>query len=64
MVAHPVNINTAPAPTTAIIISLIRLKHSSIRTEQVYTDWIKRFILLVCKRRDGRGVFLFFAFDP
>ena len=23
----------------------IRLKHYSIRTEQAYTDWIKRFIL-------------------
>ena len=24
----------------------IRLKHYSIRTEQAYVDWIKRFILL------------------
>jgi len=28
----------------------IRLKHYSIRTEQAYTDWIKRFILYFGKR--------------
>ena len=28
----------------------IRLRHSSIRTEQTYTDWIKRFILFHNKR--------------
>ena len=28
----------------------IRLKHYSIRTEQAYTDWIKRFILHFGKR--------------
>lgn len=28
----------------------IRLKHYSIRTEQVYTDWVKRFILFHKKR--------------
>ena len=28
----------------------IRLKHYSIRTEQAYTDWVKRFILFHKKR--------------
>ena len=28
----------------------IRLKHYSIRTEQVYTDWVRRFILYHAKR--------------
>jgi site-specific recombinase XerD len=28
----------------------IRLRHYSIRTEQAYTDWIKRFILFHGKR--------------
>jgi hypothetical protein len=28
----------------------IRLKHLSIRTEQAYVDWIKRFILFQHKR--------------
>ena len=28
----------------------IRLKHYSIRTEQVYVDWIKRFILFFDKQ--------------
>ena len=28
----------------------IRLKHYSIRTEQAYLDWIKRFILFYGKR--------------
>jgi hypothetical protein len=28
----------------------IRLKHYSIRTEQAYTDWIKRYILHFGKR--------------
>ena len=28
----------------------IRLKHHSIRTEQAYVDWIKRFVLYFDKR--------------
>jgi hypothetical protein len=28
----------------------LRLKHYSIRTEQAYTDWIRRFILFQDKR--------------
>jgi site-specific recombinase XerD len=31
----------------------IRLRHYSIRTEQAYTDWIKRFILFHHKRHPG-----------
>ena len=34
----------------------IRLKHYSIRTEQAYTDWVKRFILFHKKRRWGRAL--------
>lgn len=31
----------------------MRLKHYSIRTEQAYVDWIKRFILHFGKRHSG-----------
>ena len=34
----------------------IRLKHYSIRTEQAYTYWIKRFILHFGKRRHPRDM--------
>jgi len=36
---------------------MIRLKHYSIRTEQAYVDWIKRFVLHFGKRhpRDWCG---------
>lgn len=30
---------------------LLRVKHYSLRTEQAYVDWIKRFTLLHDKRR-------------
>jgi len=30
-----------------------RLKHYSIRTEQAYTDWIRRFIVFHSKRNNG-----------
>jgi len=32
----------------------IRLKHYSIRTEQAYVDWIKRFVLHFDKRHPPR----------
>src|SRR5437016_13911917 len=32
---------------------VIRIKHYSIRTEQAYVDWIKRFILFHGKRHPG-----------
>ena len=32
----------------------IRLKHYSIRTEQAYVDWIKRFIGFHGKRHPGQ----------
>ena len=43
---------TAPeAPRLLIRVrDIIRLKHYSIRTEQAYTDWVKRFILFHKKR--------------
>ena len=38
--------NSAPAPKLLDQVrGKIRLKHYSIRTEQAYTDWIRRFIL-------------------
>lgn len=33
--------------------NIIRVKHYSIRTEQAYVDWIKRFILFHGKRQPG-----------
>src|SRR6266404_1333487 len=30
-----------------------RLKHYSVRTEQAYTDWIRRFIVFHSKRNNG-----------
>src|SRR5437660_11309222 len=33
--------------------NVIRIKHYSIRTEQAYVDWIKRFILFHGKRHPG-----------
>ena len=32
----------------------IRLKHYSIRTEQAYIDWVKRFVLFHCKRHPAQ----------
>ena len=32
----------------------IRLKHYSIRTEQAYTDWVKRYILFHQKRHPAK----------
>ncbi len=44
----------------------IRLKHYSIRTEQAYTDWIKRYILFFGKRHphdmDARKVEQFLTY--
>ena len=33
--------------------TLMRLKHYSIRTEEAYVDWIKRFIFFHNKRHPG-----------
>jgi integrase len=40
----------ASSPLLARVRSTIRLKHYSIRTEQAYCDWIRRFILHHGKR--------------
>lgn len=44
--------NTSAQPPRLLdqVRDKIRLKHYSIRTEQAYTDWIKRFILFFDKR--------------
>jgi site-specific recombinase XerD len=34
--------------------SVLRLKHYSLRTEQAYADWIKRFIVFHAKRHPGK----------
>ncbi len=39
------NSPTPPPKLLDQVRGKIRLKHYSIRTEQAYTDWIKRFIL-------------------
>ena len=47
----PVKQTPTPAPKLLDQVrGKIRLKHYSIRTEQAYTDWIKRFILFHDKR--------------
>jgi hypothetical protein len=46
--------NTPPGPSPKLLDQVrgkIRLKHYSIRTEQCYVDWIKRFIVFQRKRR-------------
>ncbi len=44
------NISIQPTKLLDQVRDKIRLKHYSIRTEQAYTDWIKRFILHFGKR--------------
>ena len=51
----PQNVATAPVPHKRKLLDqvrdTIRRKHFSIRTEQSYTEWIRRFILFHNKRR-------------
>lgn len=51
---HRMSLPPAPRPHNPKLLErvrdAIRLKHYSIRTEQAYTDWIKRFILFHKKR--------------
>jgi hypothetical protein len=44
--------STTPKPPKLLdqVRNKLRVKHYSIRTEQVYADWIKRFILFHGKR--------------
>jgi len=50
----PQNLATAPQPAKRKLLDqvrdVIRRKHFSIRTEQSYTEWIRRFILFHNKR--------------
>ena len=50
----PQNVTTAPQPLKRKLLDqvrdTIRRKHFSIRTEQSYTEWIRRFILFHNKR--------------
>ena len=49
---HFVPIQTAPEAPRLLerVRDKIRLKHYSIRIEQAYTDWVKRYILFSKKR--------------
>jgi site-specific recombinase XerD len=50
MIAAP---RSLPAPAPKLLDRVrwhLRLKHYSIRTEQAYTDWIRRYILFHRKR--------------
>lgn len=42
--------HAAPSPLLTEVREKIRLLHYSIRTEQAYCDWIRRFVLFHCKR--------------
>lgn len=44
---------TTPTPLLDQVRDKIRMKHYSVRTEQAYTDWAKRFILFHRKRHPG-----------
>ena len=50
----PPTLPTSASPNKSKLLdqvrNAIRLKHYSIRTEQSYTDWIRRFILFHAKR--------------
>ena len=39
--------------TARQVRAVSRLKHYSIRTEQAYTDWTRRFIVFHTKRNNG-----------
>ena len=48
---QPIPLDQAKAPKLLDQVrDKIRLKHYSIRTEQTYVDWIKRFVLFHHKR--------------
>ncbi len=47
----PDNVTAGKAPKLLDIVrDKLRLKHYSLRTEQAYVDWIKRYILFHGKR--------------
>lgn len=52
------SLSPAPSPDNRKLLDrvrdAIRLKHYSIRTEQAYADWIKRFILFHKKRHPAQ----------
>lgn len=47
---QPTEVSSKPTKLLDQVRGKIRLKHYSIRTEQAYTDWVKRFILHHGKR--------------
>lgn len=60
--AHPNFPDNVPAGKAPKLLDMVReklrLKHYSLRTEQAYVDWIKRYILCswqASSARDGSG---------
>ena len=49
-IARRVIMNSPPVKLLDQVRALIRMKHYSIRTEEAYVSWIKRFILFHEKR--------------
>ena len=49
-IARRVIMNSPPVKLLDQVRALIRMKHYSIRTEEAYVSWIKRFILFNEKR--------------
>jgi integron integrase len=47
---QPTDVSSKPSKLLDQVRGKIRLKHYSLRTEQAYTDWVKRFILHHGKR--------------
>jgi integron integrase len=50
MQMQPTDVSSKPSKLLDQVRGKIRLKHYSLRTEQAYTDWVKRFILHHGKR--------------
>jgi hypothetical protein len=53
MIAHVIPSNATVAPSPKLLDRVrwvLRARHYSIRTEEAYVDWIRRFILFHRKR--------------
>jgi hypothetical protein len=52
--AHPLQQPTEKPRLLDLVRGVLRRKHYSIRTEQSYVDWIRRFILFHGKRHPAQ----------
>ena len=52
--AHPLRQTTANPRLLDLVRGVLRRKHYSIRTDQSYVDWIRRFILFHGKRHPAQ----------